>query len=242
MTNKFHWAPRVARQKVRRLYESDARGLLDEVGHAIYTRCCDMIEVFGAQNGRVACRECGAIILRGNWDKARVLTCEQCGWQVTWGEYWDSYTGGRLLPGAAKEVFFEFVERWPEAKSPAAKMLAIDWLIHQFHEHGGIAGRPVGENVIQGTGRQVSELIESLAYGSDSTASAQAQAAWAERLNDPIRLFRRSHAWARIEAIARELGIEQFSKMSEDDVVREIRRRAPHLFEPSASSSEPGTA
>jgi len=42
---------RVPRHKIRRLYESDARGMLDEellddVGYGIYARCQDIIETY----------------------------------------------------------------------------------------------------------------------------------------------------------------------------------------------------
>ena len=48
--DQFHWARRVSRAKVRRLYQSDALGLLDrdlldEVGYGMYARCCDTFEV-----------------------------------------------------------------------------------------------------------------------------------------------------------------------------------------------------
>lgn len=52
--DKFRWARRVSRRDIQRLYESDARGLLDEelldrVHYAFYARVCDMIEVREAQ-------------------------------------------------------------------------------------------------------------------------------------------------------------------------------------------------
>jgi hypothetical protein len=51
----FHWARRGSRHKVRRLYESDAQGLLDtdlldEVGYGMYARCRDMFQVWQSQN------------------------------------------------------------------------------------------------------------------------------------------------------------------------------------------------
>lgn len=61
--DKFHWAPRVSRRDIQRLYESDARGMLDEdlldrVHYAIHARVSDMFEVRQAQQfGRVNCRK-----------------------------------------------------------------------------------------------------------------------------------------------------------------------------------------
>ena len=54
------WSPRVKQRLVRRLYESDAQGLideelLDEVGWGLYSRCKDFIEANAAVNGRAEC-------------------------------------------------------------------------------------------------------------------------------------------------------------------------------------------
>ncbi len=63
--DKFHWAKRVSRRDIQRLYESDAQGVLDEelldqVHFAIHARVSDMFDVREAQQtGRVKCRECG---------------------------------------------------------------------------------------------------------------------------------------------------------------------------------------
>ena len=99
-TDRFHWARRVSRARVRRLYQSDAQGmldldLLDEVGYGIYARCKDMFEVQQSRDGEhVLCRDCRLPIPRlgQRWPhkrrKAEVLHCTACGWQVTWGEYY----------------------------------------------------------------------------------------------------------------------------------------------------------
>ncbi|RPJ52431.1 MAG: hypothetical protein EHM21_00195, partial [Chloroflexi bacterium] len=178
-SDPFHWARRVSRRDVQRLYESDAWGMLDEellekVSYAIFARISDMLEVMDAQqHGRVKCRACGALLPErfrmGTRNKANVLRCEACGWQVTCGEFYDSYTGERMLPGSVPEIFEGFMQRRPGARAPREKMLLVDWLIHEFHIHEGIPGRPVGENVIQGTAAQVSELIAGLAAGPGST-------------------------------------------------------------------------
>jgi hypothetical protein len=235
--DKFHWARRVSRTRIRRLYLSDAQGrldldLLDEVGYGIYARCCDMFEVQASRDSdAVRCRGCGAAIPRERrrWThvgrKAERLHCAACGWEVTWGEYYDSYTGQCMLPGSAEDAFRAYVARWPRAHTPAQKMRVIDALIHDFHAKFGIDGRPVGENVIAGTKRQVIALIEALAYGTGSAADRALQEKWRTRLTDPVRVFRRAHSWARIQEIAAELGIEGRSAMREDELVTEILRR-----------------
>ena len=58
------WAPRVARRKIRQLYESDARGIYDldlihEVGYSLLARCESFITANRARAGDLPCPECG---------------------------------------------------------------------------------------------------------------------------------------------------------------------------------------
>ena len=237
--DKFHWAKRVSHRDIQRLYESEAQGmldqdLLDEVHYAIHTRVCDMFEVREAQQfGRVKCRHCGASVPQPYqfWgrNKSNVLKCEQCGWQVTCGEYYDSYTGKSMLPGSVVDVFEAYLERFPKAQTPPEKMLLIDWLIHQFHVMQGVARMPVGENVIQGTTDQVRELIETLAYGPDSMPGLSSVEEWRATYYNPVRLFKQSHSHSQVQKIAAQLGIRGRSQMSEEELIPEILRLAPEL-------------
>jgi hypothetical protein len=237
--DKFHWTKRVSRRDIRSLYESDAKGLLDEdlleqVHFAIHARVCDMFEVREAQTfGRVRCRNCGALVPQpyrmGARNRNSPLACDQCGWQVTCGEFYASYTGKSLLPGSVVELFETYLARFPKAKTPSDKMLLIDWLIHQFHVMQGVARMPVGENVIQGTGEQVRELIESLASGPASTQGLSPLEAWRSVYYDPIRLFKQSHSHSQVQEIAAQLTIQGRSQMSEDELIPEILRLAPGL-------------
>jgi hypothetical protein len=236
-TDKFRWARRVPRNQVRRLYERDGQGirddeLLNEVGYGFYARCCDMFQIQQARNGVVTCRGCGVKIVRrrhamaGNAHKDEVLSCPKCGWEVTWGEYYRSFTGSRMVTGSATDVFRNFVDRWPQVRTAAAKMELIDELIHEFHVNQRIEGRPVGENVIGGTRKQVIALIEALAYGDASLADRENHRAWRARLNDPIRQFRQSHSWAKTRAMAKALGVPAPARTeNQRTVVAEILRR-----------------
>ena len=237
--DKFHWAKRVSRRDIQRLYESDAQGMLDEdllneVHYAIYARVCDMFEVREAQNfGRVKCRQCGAAVPQpyqfGGRNKNNVLKCEQCGWQVTCGEYYESYTGKSMLPGSALDMFESYLERFPKAKTLREKLLLIDWLIHQFHVRQGVARMPVGENVIQGTTDQVRELIETLAYGPGNVEGLSSLEEWRTIYYDPVRVFKQSHSHSQVQKIAAQLGIRGRSQMSEDELIPKILRLAPEL-------------
>jgi hypothetical protein len=98
---QIRWSWRVLPAKVRTLYGSDARGMLDkgpvdDVGYGMYVRCQDIVEVAEARQRRVKCRHCGNVIRRqqGEWveywgggervgGEDEELTCDQCGWQVT---------------------------------------------------------------------------------------------------------------------------------------------------------------
>lgn len=239
--DKFHWAKQVSRSDIRRLFESEAQGMLDEelldkVHFAIYARVCDMFEVRQAQQfGRITCRKCGETVPQpfqmGSANKNNLLQCSQCGWQVTCGEYYNSYTGKSLLPGSAVALFESYLERFPQAQSPQEKILLIDWLIHQFHVMQGVARMPVGENVIQGTAEQVRELIETLATGPGSLPGRYSLAEWRAVYYDPFRLFKQAHSHSQVQKIAAELGIKGRSQMPEEELIPEILRRAPHLVE-----------
>ncbi len=237
--DKFHWAKRVSRRDIQRLYESDAQGLLDEtlldqIHYAIYARICDMFEVREAQQtGRVRCRNCGEYISEpycmGSKNRNNLLKCVKCGWQVTCGEFYASYTGKSLLPGSVVDLFEAYLERFAQAKTPSEKMLLVDWLIHQFHVMQGVARMPVGENIIQGTNEEVRELIEQLASGPGSTPGLSSLDDWQSIYYDPVRMFKQSHSHSEVQKIAAQLGIKGRSQKSEDELIPEILRRAPEL-------------
>ena len=238
---RIRWSPRVPPHKIRRLYESDAQGmldeeLLDEVGWSIYARCQDLLEVEEANAGRVRCRNCGHTIVRRGvdvgpaGDKAEVLRCGQCSWQVTWGEYYRSLLGQGLLACGGQRMFAPFVEQWPRARSPREKLLSIDRLIHEFHVVQFGLGRTAGANVIEGTERQVAEFIDGLAYGAASTPGLrESRRLWSARLNAPERRLTVSD----LRAIARELGIRGVSRMRKRELIEAIRRLDPQALERS---------
>jgi hypothetical protein len=236
---KVRWSRRVAADKIRRLYESDARGMLDEdllddVGYGIYVRCRDLVEVAEAWRGRVKCRACGNAILRQGvdvgpvGDKAEVLACDRCAWRITWGDYHKSLSGKSLHACGCEDLFASFVREWPAARSPQQKMLLIDNLIHAFHVwdegFGEELGAPVGRNVIAATGSAVTALIDELAYGMGSTPGLQeTRQLWSARLKRKESGLRKSD----LQAIARELGIRGRSRMRRAELQAAIERLAP---------------
>jgi DNA-directed RNA polymerase subunit RPC12/RpoP len=89
---KIRWARRVSREKIRRLYELDAQGILDEellddVGFTLLLRCRDIITIDEARSGRVKCPRCASqrkrtIIERVSQKgdvRDEMIVCPECG-------------------------------------------------------------------------------------------------------------------------------------------------------------------
>ncbi len=102
-----HWASRVNPILIRRLYQTDARGIVDEelidaVGFALYARCESILQATEAHAGHIICPECGTLVKRdgGPWLKDAILECAQCGWQVPWEEYFKTYQHKHLVGGS----------------------------------------------------------------------------------------------------------------------------------------------
>ncbi len=235
--DKFHWAQKVSRRDIRRLYDSEAAGMLDEelldqLIYAIHARVVDMFEVRQAQTtGQVRCRNCREMVadlyrMGGGVSSPRLIRCNKCGWEVTCGEFYRSYNGKDMLPASRKELFKDFLARFDLAHTSRDKMLLLDWLIHEFHMHQGISGRLVAQNVIQGSRAQLIELISALA-GETGEAAKQA---WMAEKENPLRKFRMSHSQKRVKEIARGLGIKGYTKMQWNELVAEIYRLAPEMF------------
>ena len=172
--NIFRWSPAVPREKLKRLYESDAKGmlnsnLLDDVGYTIYARCLQSQEVWDLMEaGKIKCHNCSNIL---NYSPA-LITCS-CGHQYLYKDYRRSFRANNMPTGGAAHIFNKFISDWPRMQSDAEKMRLIDWLVHEFHINllSGNKGRFVGINLIQGTKSQIKELILNLAYGDGGITS-----------------------------------------------------------------------
>jgi hypothetical protein len=175
-SNEIKWHPRLPQWKLVRLYESDAKGLLDtelleDVAVTLYLRCLSIIMVGEAEKGRVHCPRChnegrSTIIDRGKHGKEFQLICPTCHWSSTWGQYLKSYQRKQLSIGGAGIYFREYVKAYRKVDSPKEKMLAVDRVIHQFHynildgEHQPTRANCV--NLIEGTLTQTVQLLNSL--------------------------------------------------------------------------------
>lgn len=177
--DEVRWAPRVNPSLIRRLYETDARGIVDDelinkVGFALYARCQSILEVTEAhERRRVKCPRCGQIVVRpgGPSEKDVLVACTSCTWSVRWGDFLKTYQDKRLHGGGAVALFEAFIRQFEHAHSPREKMLAIDRLIHTFHwELVHNPGRPVATNLIYAKNkREILAFLDTLAYGEGST-------------------------------------------------------------------------
>jgi hypothetical protein len=101
---------------------------------------------------------------------------------LTWGAYFKTIQH-KQLSGAdpVLDQFRAFVKDFPEAKTPKARMLLIDRLIHGFHWFLKTTRptRPVAVNLIEGRLREVVAFLDQLTYGEASTPGLEeTYAAW----------------------------------------------------------------
>lgn len=179
--NKFKWGEKVSRNDLFRLYQGEASGLidedlLDEVGYTFYTRCKQGKETREHMvKGQIICHHCGTVITAGrtsptgavllNDDNDALINCG-CGYSYTYREYRRSCNSVNMPGGRATPIFEHFLLKWPTCRSATEKMMLIDWLVHECHVTlmSGMAGRSVCVNLIEGSLKQISDLIIKLAY------------------------------------------------------------------------------
>ena len=192
IVERIQWANRVSQTRIWQLYQSDARGILDEelideVGIALYARAQSILLVI---KGDVRCPRCRSIVHIG-WEQIqapdKVILCPIAGclWQTTYRDWRKSLHRQHLLGRNANSALKAFVEQYRHAKRPRDKMLLIDQLIHAFHQKlkAGDPLKSVASNLIEGKGPKVVAFLERLAYGDGNTPGLkETKAAWRERL------------------------------------------------------------
>ena len=178
------WSPRVKMGRIRRLYETDAKGvrneeLLDEVGTALLCRCESFIAANEVRAGKPLCPACGEVAVKQEGEEP-VLRCE-CGWELSHEAYFKTIQHKQLSGGEnVIELFREFIHEFSRARNPRRKMVLIDQLIHGFHgalesigaEEQGVR-RPAGVNLIEGNMHDVIRFLNDLTYGAGSTPELQ---------------------------------------------------------------------
>ena len=158
---------------IRRLYETDAKGiydedLIDEVGYGLLARCESFITANRARAGELPCPRCARPVRR-----AELMRCP-CGWELCWADYFKTMQH-KQLSGAEPVLkqFEDFVNAFPSARTPQEKVMLIDRLIHGFHwylkDKVNSPTRPVAVNLIEGRMGEVVAFLDSLSY-SEKTA------------------------------------------------------------------------
>ncbi|HEY94232.1 MAG TPA: hypothetical protein G4O15_04790 [Dehalococcoidia bacterium] len=171
---QIKWSPRVSREKILELYIKVASGnndeeLIDEVASAFYNRCSDLIRI---AERRFACPECHEEF-RHPHQPSTDLLCNKCGWHVDWKTFYSTIKGKQLLVNVdLTDVTRKFVNDLPECRTPQAKMILIDAIIHACHAwvQNGVTyyGRPLAVNFIEGNMNQVVAFLENLPNGPDT--------------------------------------------------------------------------
>ena len=182
------WAPRIKQSLIRRLYSLDAMGiyddeLIDDVGFTLWARCQSFIKANQATSGQAPCPVC-EVDIRHNWEKEEILQCQNCGWELSWGDYFQTIQH-KQLSGAQPvlDLFQSFVNKFPIAQTASEKMFLIDQLIHGFHWNAKYGDtRPVAINLIQGRLGDVIKFLDRLSMGEDSTLGIkETHERWYER-------------------------------------------------------------
>jgi hypothetical protein len=208
-SSEARWARRLPKAKLRRLYESDAvgaldEGLLEDVGLTLLLRCESILQVDEAVHGKVRCPRCQSRDQRSIIERSfrrgdprdEVLTCAACGWSATWGQYQKSFQGKQLNSGGAGPSFRSYIERYRGARTPQEKMVAVDCLIHEWHyslqARPGLPTRPVVPNLIEGKCGELIEFLDTLTLGGGaSTERRETRNAW-DRTLGTFRAWRRA--------------------------------------------------
>ena len=166
--NKCKWSEKLSRGKLVSLYQTDAKGivdeeLLDDVGYAFYARCKQAKDTRSRlPNGEIICHNCGAVLKTASYTS--LIPC-LCGYYYTYREYRRSFNAHNMPAGRAAPIFDEFADKWELCKSASEKMLLIDRLVHECHVSimTGGKGRSVCVNLIEGTIAQLKDMLEMLA-------------------------------------------------------------------------------
>lgn len=169
---KISWAPKIRQAKIRKLYQNDALGTVDEilvedVGLGLLDRCRSIWLVTQRQ---VECPRCGAAFLMTEPDSWKMLTGTQacptpdCGWETTSEGWHESWKHRELLGTAAMDAVETYLHDYPLAKTTEERMICIDQLIHSFHIslQTGKLNRSFANNLIEGSHDQVVEFLDRL--------------------------------------------------------------------------------
>jgi hypothetical protein len=187
---KIVWSERVEKRLLKRLYESDAEGLvderlLDEVGYALYARCADILYLADFKRRDFRCPRCEMPDESGPQmvDAGESCVCPDCGFSISRDAMRRSFIRKQLNPGGAVPAFEKYVRDWRRASTAQQRMLAIDAVIHSFHyslkDMPGMPTRAAGVNLIEGKLGDVVDFLDRLSANDDfQTELSRCRALW----------------------------------------------------------------
>ena len=176
----FKWAKRLSLNKLRRLYESQAEGLLDaelleDAAVTLYLRCKDIVAVESARNGKVRCPFCyGGKLDEVYIDVSRdengklldAIRCHKCTREFSYAEYRQCYKREQLNMGGAGAAFTRYIKEYEMPAPPERRMLQVDRLIHEYHyslkSNPEQPTRSVGPNLLAGNLTTVMKFLNDL--------------------------------------------------------------------------------
>jgi hypothetical protein len=186
---KIIWAPKIRQVKIWQLYQNDALGtvdeaLIEEVGYRLYQRCRS---IWLVTRREVECPRCGAVFTLcepGSWKMLpglQVCPAPGCEWEISAEQWHESWRHRELLGTAAMAAVETYLNDYPRARTPEARMVSIDQLIHSFHVslRTGKVSRSFANNLIEGSHEQVVEFLDHLSAKNNGVDKDQ----WRAKIN-----------------------------------------------------------
>jgi ribosomal protein L37AE/L43A len=165
-SERIRWAPKVHPNKIRRLYEAEASGLLsEEVVNEVGIELLLRVEaILNAMHGRLQCPRCRKVFTVEKKEEEILCPQPRCGWQSTHAAYKASKRHRDLNVANALPAFEAFARNYPQARAATERMRLIDRLIHEFHWDAKqkLPNRSVGNNLIEGSHSLVVAFLDEL--------------------------------------------------------------------------------
>ena len=202
---KIKWSLRLKKEKLSRLYKSNAmriddHELLQDVAITLYLRCKDIIAVYDAHyNFKVRCPGC---YIKGSENyldfprsqkkRARdnyIFECEKCGCSFSWKDFRSSHSRRQMNIGGAGDIFRRFIRQFELNLDDNKLMLEVDRLIHEFHyglRADGITkspGRIVAVNLLDIDNiKDTVDFLDNLSNNIDDSEMQKNAQVWRERV------------------------------------------------------------
>ena len=166
MGHRIKWAAKIQPGILKKFYAMHKSGvvdneLIDDVGLRLYRRCDAILMV---AQGAFYCPDC-ANKISVDLDACRnqESCCNNCGFVCTAAEFHESYRRRELLQDDAYAYFGKYCSEYMNCTHDE-KIIMIDTLIHLFYVESktGAINRAIGNNLIEGSLKQVVALLHEL--------------------------------------------------------------------------------